>query len=284
MKLSSIHIRDPFILSSNGKYYMYGTRGKGCWDVCSGFDVYISDNLIDWSEPISVFEKAENFWGTRQFWAPEVHEYKGKFYMLASFKSENRHRATHILVSDAPDKTFVPLTSEPITPPDWDCLDGTLYISKSGEPYLVFCHEWLQVSDGEICAVKLTPDLKERAGEVQILFKASEPVWATGSEKGNYITDGPFLYRDTDNELYIIWSTYNGKYVEAFAVSSNGEIDGNWQHSNDFIFNNDGGHGMIFKDFQGNLKFIMHKPNENPKERPNIFDIEIKNKSIRLKQ
>ena len=177
----------------------------------------------------------------------------------------------------------MPLTSDSITPPDWDCLDGTLYVSKSGEPYLVFCHEWIQVSDGEICAVKLTPDLKERAGDVKILFKASEPVWATGSEKGNYVTDGPYLYRNTDDELYIIWSTYNGKYVEAFAISSNGEIDGAWQHSNDFIFKNDGGHGMIFKDFQGDLKFIMHKPNENPKERPVIFDIEIKDNSISLK-
>ena len=57
MKLKDIHIRDPFILTYKGKYYMYGTRGKGCWDVCSGFDVYVSDNLCDWSEPIAVFEK-----------------------------------------------------------------------------------------------------------------------------------------------------------------------------------------------------------------------------------
>lgn len=29
--------------------------------------------------------------------------------------------ATHILVSDAPDQRFVPLTKEPITPREWDC-------------------------------------------------------------------------------------------------------------------------------------------------------------------
>ena len=283
MKLNEIHIRDPYILALNDKYYMYGTRGKGCWDVCSGFDVYVSDNLVEWSDPVSVFEKNDNFWGTRQFWAPEVHEYNGKFYMFASFKDENRHRATHILVSDAPDKTFVPLTSEPITPSEWDCLDGTLYVSKAGEPYLVFCHEWTQVSDGEICAVPLTNDLKERAGEVKILFKGSHPAWATGTAKGNFVTDGPFLYRD-NNDLYVIWSTYVGNYVEAFAVSTSGEITGEWLHSEKFIFHNDGGHGMIFKDFNGNLKFIMHKPNVNPDERPVIFDIEIENKTIFLKK
>lgn len=33
----------------------------------------------------------------------------------------------------------------------WGLADGT--------PYLVFCHEWLQVKDGEMCAMPLTPDL-----------------------------------------------------------------------------------------------------------------------------
>ena len=27
MKLYDIHIRDPFILAEDGKYYLYGTRG-----------------------------------------------------------------------------------------------------------------------------------------------------------------------------------------------------------------------------------------------------------------
>lgn len=85
MKLNEIHIRDPFILKADDKYYMYGTRGKGAWDVCAGFDVYISTDLVNWSEPISVFEKSENFWATRQFWAPEVHKYNGKYYSLLLF-------------------------------------------------------------------------------------------------------------------------------------------------------------------------------------------------------
>ena len=48
----------PSVIELDGKYYMYGTRGDGCWDTCSGFDVYVSDDLENWSEPISVFEKS----------------------------------------------------------------------------------------------------------------------------------------------------------------------------------------------------------------------------------
>ena len=31
MKTNEINIRDPFVLTHNGKYYMYGTRGSECW-------------------------------------------------------------------------------------------------------------------------------------------------------------------------------------------------------------------------------------------------------------
>ena len=52
-------------------------------------------------------------------------------------------------------------------------IDGTLYISKVGTPYMVFCHEWKQIHDGTVCAVELSPDLKKSVGEPRELFKAS---------------------------------------------------------------------------------------------------------------
>ena len=63
MKLTEINIRDPFVLLYGGRYYMYGSRvGKQ-----TGFDVYISDDLEDWSNPKSVFEVQNGFWGTKDF-------------------------------------------------------------------------------------------------------------------------------------------------------------------------------------------------------------------------
>ena len=37
MKLSEIHIRDPFILPFEGKYYLFGTPGKFAWQGGAGF-------------------------------------------------------------------------------------------------------------------------------------------------------------------------------------------------------------------------------------------------------
>ena len=267
MRLDEIHIRDPFILTDGGKYYMYGT-GKRTGGL--GFDVYVSDDLENWSDPREVFRADDSFWANRDFWAPEVHKYHGGYYMFASFKHENHVRATQILRSDKPDGRFSPI-SGPATPPDWECLDGTLYV-EDGKPYIVFCHEWLQVHDGEICALELSDDLTHTVGEPKLLFRASEPEWALkGAE--NHVTDGPFLYRTKSGRLLMLWASFSDSgYVEAMAASDNGRIDGNWSHIG-LLFHENGGHGMLFHALDGKLKFVLHQPNTSPNERPKLFDV-----------
>ncbi len=62
-----------------------------------------------------------------------------------------------------------------ITPKDWECIDGTFYVSPDGTPYMVFVHEWVQISDGVSVRVELSRDLKgSRVSEPVTLFHASE--------------------------------------------------------------------------------------------------------------
>jgi len=275
MRKSEINIRDPFILPYEGKYYMYGTRGATTWGKATGFDVYISTDLENWEGPVEVFRKTEDFWADRNYWAPEVHYYRGRFFMFASFKSEDKCRGTQILVSDSPTGPFVVHSDGPVTPRDWECLDGTLYIDKEGDPYIVFCHEWVQIKIGTICAMRLTADLKESMGEPITLFKATDPPWAI-KDAPTAVTDGPFMYRASNGELLMIWSSFVGSYVQAVSRSDNGEITGNWLHDDQLLFDKDGGHGMIFESFDGRKILTLHKPNNTPYERPVFFEIEEK--------
>ena len=274
MKLQDIHIRDPFILLEGGRYYLYGSRGNEAWGKATGLDVYESDDLVSWSGPSVVFTPPEGFWADMHFWAPEVHQYHGKFYMFVSFKSETACRGTQILVADTPKGPFTLHSDGPVTPRDWECLDGTLYIERDGKPYMVFCHEWLQVKDGEMCAVRLSDDLKQAVGEPFLLFRASEPDWAL-KDKTEFVTDGPWMYRTTCGKLLMLWSSSaaNG-YVEAIAYSDNGDVTGRWQHQKQLLFDQDGGHGMIFTSKEGKLFFILHNPNNSPMERPVILPLE----------
>ena len=281
MKLQDINIRDPFILPWGGKYYLYGSRVSApyenhAWGDQTGFDVYVSDDLEIWSDGKAVFENSDSFWAERDFWAPEVHYYGGKFYMFASFFAKGKCRGTQILVSDTPDGTFSPVSDGPITPADWECLDGTLYIDKMGEPHIVFCHEWMQIHDGTVCEMQLSRDLSTAVTAPRELWKASDykDVKSVHGE-GNFVTDGPFMVRKSDSELYCIWSTFNeGGYAELICKSDNGDISGNWSLCAKPLSSEDGGHGMIFKDFSGKYHFIMHRPNLSTKERPVITDFE----------
>ncbi len=282
MKLTEINIRDPFILVHENRYYMYGSRvgqpeeGKS-WGDQAGFDVYESEDMENWSEPKSVFEKCDGFWGEYHFWAPEVHQYKGKFYLIATFKAHGKCRGTHILVCDTPNGTFTPVSPLPQTPLDRECLDGTLYIDKKGVPHLVFCHEWLQIDNGTVCEVALTPDLREAVGEPRLLWDAkSYPnVKAIRKSGTGFVTDGPFFYRCENGDLLCIWSTHDKDtgYVELISKSSNGDIDGEWTLLDTPLFDKDGGHGMIFRDLKGKLRFVMHSPNTVTKERPVITEL-----------
>lgn len=281
MQLKDIYIRDPFILWSNDMYYMYGKK----YLEQKGFVVYKSKDLKEWSEPKQVFIPDENFWADRDFWAPEVHFYNNRYYMFASFKSETRRRATQIFVADAPDAEFRPVSDIPVTPEDWESLDGTLYIDRFGKPHIVFCHEWEQGGNGSVCEMSLSDDLSIAITKPRVLWYASDCKNSINalSHKKSLVTDGPFMYRLKNNELICIWSTFteNG-YSEFVAGSDNGDIDGNWSIAPTPLVEADGGHGMIFNLKDGRPMFVMHSPNLKGLERAELYEVIEKDNTIVL--
>ncbi|MBA7572931.1 hypothetical protein ES708_14718 [subsurface metagenome] len=84
---------DPYILlASDGKYYMYGTGG-GAID---GFSAYSSENFIDWKHEGQVYKgNTQESWTLANFWAPEVYENKGKYYMF--FSADWKHNPNNEL-------------------------------------------------------------------------------------------------------------------------------------------------------------------------------------------
>ena len=276
LKRNEINIRDPFVLVHEGKYYLYGTRGNECWGTGTGLDCYVSSDLENFEEPVVVFLPPKDFWADRNFWAPEVHEYKDSFYMFVSFKAEGVCRGTQILKADSPLGPFEIHSDGPVTPRDWECLDGTLYIEEpeGGKPYIVFCHEWVQVVDGEICAIPLSDDLQRPVGEPKLLFHASEAPWIVDIRGGNYVTDGPFMYRYNDGKIVLLWSSFGKEgYTLALAHSESNTIAGPWIQDPKLLFSKDGGHGMLFKNLDGKLMGALHSPNINGEERPIFFEV-----------
>jgi len=274
--IDDIHLRDPFVLPvpEENMYYLFGTG----WTLPDGpgFMVYHSSDLKEWHGPSVAFQYRVGFWSDREYWAPEVHKYRDRYYMFASFKANGLSRGTQILVSNKPGGTYEPLTEKPITPEDWECLDGTLFIDDAGQPWMVFCHEWLQVGDGEISAIPLSDDLKQRTGDPILLFRASEAAWVVdmGGEKRGKVTDGPFFHRMANGSLVMLWSSFSKSgYCQAIAVSESGKLNGPWRHPEKPIREEDGGHGMLFRTFDGDLRLILHQPNHGAPAIPTIMKV-----------
>lgn len=275
LKNTEINIRDPFVLPvpEEQKYYLYGTTGTETWaESATSINYYTSTDLENWEGPFLAFTPPDGFWADRNFWAPEVHKYQEYYYMFASFKAAGVPRGTQILRADSPRGPFLPISDAPVTPRDWECLDGTLYVDANAQPWMVFCHEWVQVGDGEVCAIRLSADLTSAVGEPHILFHASEAPWAQEvNSKGRkgYVTDGPWMHRLPDGGLVMLWSSFGeGGYTVGIAQSDSGDVLGEWKQLPKPLYAGDGGHCMTFRDFNGQLLLTYHRPNSTPDERP----------------
>lgn len=304
--ISDINIRDPFILPvpDKGVYYMYcsSTVNDSNGRERGGVAVYKSKDLKNWEGPVQVCTIPDNNLLTGPIWAPEVHCLNGKYYLFATINSDVEwrkadpgfakflFRGTQIFRADSPEGPFEAFSPRTHTPYDWMALDGTLWV-ENGKPYMIFCHEWVQMSDGTMDIVALEDDLSAPKGLPMRLFNASAAPWAQPicNDRNNnpcYVTDGCFLYRTKTGKLLMIWSSFtNGNnYAIGIAESTTGSVLGPWRQQEQPLFMENGGHGMIFKRFDGQPCVVLHQPNSpGGAERAKIFEIEDLGNTLKIK-
>jgi GH43 family beta-xylosidase len=291
LKTEDIRVRDPFIYAdtTTKTYYLYAQSENRAGSGYKGVEVYTSKDLTNWLPPKPVLSLPDDT-DTIMVWAPEVHEYKGAFYLFVTLTSCNtlpekkpvetdrwppmHIRGTHIFRADQPTGPFERLKPTSHTPEDWMALDGTLFV-ENDIPYMVFCHEWVQTIDGTMDVVQLADDLSDTADQPQLLFKASDAPGARTDPKAGKVTDGCFLYRSPKSgKLFMIWSTFipGSDYCVLLTESQSGNIKGPWINQKP-IYKKNGGHGMIFKSFDGHLMLALHQPNARGKERLHLFHV-----------
>ena len=257
-------LRDPCILVKDGVYYAYGT-GWRCWKNDSGS---LAGEWKDLGVCVKVPEDAVGC-----HWAPEVHEYKGKFYMFTTYLSgKTNHRGSVIFKADSPEGPFVEHSAGHISPEEGDAIDATFYVDEEGQPWMVFVHEWTSTDDGigRMAAAKMSDDLSKLITEPVELFRADDPSWTN-----QRVTDGCWMYRCENGTLLMIWSNFGpGGYCVGIARSDNGRVDGKWTQDDELLYTKamteeyDGGHGILFRDTDGQLYLSIHSPNNRNDGRP----------------
>ena len=255
---SDISLSDPFVMADEAthKYYMTGTGGK----------LWVSDDLEVWTNPTTMVSTPSTSWmgASPEIWASELHCVDGKYYNISTFTNKSitidaaghSRRAVHILRSDLPSGTYslIPEGDETYLPASKITLDGSLFTDTDGKRYLLYCNEWIQAGSGTVEAILLKDDMTGTEGEGTVLFRARNATWNTGG-----VTDGPFAFRTQTGRLGIIWTSWHGDlYVQGVAYSESGTMAGPWVQEPLPITPDQHGHGMLFRNFDGQLLMSIH--------------------------
>jgi len=188
------------------------------------------------------------------------------------------------------------MNETPYLPEEWSTLDGTLY-EEEGVPYLIYIHDWMQLVDGQIKYIPLTADLSRPNGVSAVLFAGSDAPWTRemqsigeltfGMSLSGYVTDGPFLFKTQTGRLGILWSGWSDKrYAQGVAYSQSGRLEGPWEQQERPLVDENAGHGMLFRTFEGKMLLSLHyqplEENSGPRK-PMLLEVDLSGDTLKIK-
>lgn len=247
---------DPYVLlASDGMYYMYGTGG-GAVD---GFCVYSSPDLMNWKDEGQVYRgNTEGSWTVANFWAPEVYERNGKYYMLFSAdwkenpNNEGENFRIGVAVADKPTGPFKELSSGPLFDPGYPVIDGNLVDDGNGRTFMYYsrcCYKhpveseiaeqakkegkFDEIEESWIYGIEVKPDLTGVIGEPVLLLRPpvklddKQSEWesrsVTTGEVNRRWTEGSYAFKKGAT-YYMMYSAnfFGGKnYAVGYATATN---------------------------------------------------------------
>ena len=255
----NVQLGDPFVLYTHGVYYMYGTGGAD-----KGFAAYSSKDLVNWTPEGQVyFHDNANGWSDPEaswggaYWAPEVYEVKGKYYLFysAQWKVNPTHEAENfrigVAVSDRPTGPFVDLSNKPVFDPGYPTLDANVFFDSNGKVYLYYsraCYKhpveseiaelakkkgWFtEIEESWVYGIELKPDFSDVIGQPVLLLRPAvklnvrQSEWesrsVTSREVNRRWTEGSVTFKK-HGLYYIMYSAnfFGGQhYAVGYATAS----------------------------------------------------------------
>ncbi len=258
----SVEFGDPYVLhAADGTYYMYGTGGVAK----NGFAAYSSRDLVNWKSEGQVYWASNsNGWSDSTaafdgaYWAPEVYERNGKFYMFYSAQWNNNpakeleNFRIGVAVAEKPTGPFIDLEPKPLFDPGYPIIDANVFFNEDGRAYLYYsrcCYKhpvqsqiatwakqkgWFkEIEESWVYGVELQPDFGGVIGEPVLLLRPpvkmgdAQTSWesrsVTTKEVNRRWTEGSVAFKKL-NTYYLMYSAnyFGGKnYAVGYATSKN---------------------------------------------------------------
>lgn len=284
-KSKPILLADPTIFYNNGLYYLYGTT-SGDTPIGEGFQVYTSSDLKAWKGPAGAqnglaLKKGDAF-GDKGFWAPQVLSYNNKFYMIYT-ANEN----IAVAVSDTPLGPFKNDSNEPIIKTG-NQIDPFIFIDEDGKKYLYH----VRLTNGNrIFVAEINDDLKSIKQETLTECISGTLPWENTQNVSWPVTEGPTVLKH-NGLYYMIYSANdfrNPDYAVGYATAKSPL--GPWEKATDSpiisrkdVGLNGVGHGDVFYDKNGKMKYVLHAHYSNNGVSPRkaaIIDIDFEGNKIK---
>jgi beta-xylosidase len=183
---------DPDVLYYEGTYYMYATSST----LPVGYEVYTSKDLVNWEYGGIVMGEV---WGMKRwYWAPDIMERNGKFYLLVSV---NEHLG--IATANSPLGPFIP---EPHYLFD-KSIDGHYFIDEDGVVY-IFYVSWRPGKTYALYGLRMEADCVTPILSTETLVISAAEEWETQKAP---VAEAPYVIKHK-GKYYL---TYSGSHFES---------------------------------------------------------------------
>lgn len=230
-----VKIGDPQVLLYEGKYYCYATD---CNHYSQGFCVWVSDDLVNWSEEGIFCFDAIKSWGKSHFWAPEVVYHNGKFVMHYTAKSrELDSLRLGVAVSDSPTGPFIDVHGKPMFDLGYATIDGSVLRCDEGNFFYYSrdcCENYVDgIKTSQLYCVRLNDDLTEVVGEHKLVSTPTEDFEkkSMSLEKVRLWNEGPCVIKLGEKYVMNYSANYYASNDYAICVSTADSPMGPWTKS-----------------------------------------------------
>ncbi len=280
-----ILLADPTIFYENGVYYLYGTT-TGNFPNGEGFQVYTSSDLKKWNGPVGAqnglaLKKGDAF-GTQGFWAPQIFKFNGKYQMIYT-ADENIAIAT----SDSPLGPFKNDSKASMFNLGKQ-IDPFVFVDQDGKKYLYH----VRLTEGNrIFVAELKDDWSGIKEETLKECISGILPWENTQNVPWPVTEGPTVLKH-NNLYYMIYSANdfrNPDYAVGYATAKS--PFGPWEKATESpiisratVGINGVGHGDVFYDKNGKMKYVLHTHYDNNTVSPRkagIIDIDFEGNKIK---
>jgi beta-xylosidase len=247
---------DPSVIRVGDEYWATATTSE--WAPL--FPLLRSRDLVNWEHVGNIFERRPE-WAVGNFWAPELHERQGKFYVY--YVGRKRGGPLSIAVATA-DKITGPWTDHgPLIGQEDGSIDAFPIEDLDGTRYLIWKEDgnsrkrptplWIQ---------KLSDDGLKLVGEMKELFR-NDTTWE------NNLVEGPAVIRRGDYwYLFYAGNACCGRACSyGVGVARAKNLLGPWEKypGNPLLLGNETwkcpGHGTLVHDTAGRDWFLYHAYN-----------------------